>query len=83
MSSNALHRRMTSELLEKIKDWPEDALRSVKDAIDQMLAKATPGAPKGLSSDDAFGSWVGPETADEIMAMIRSARTPNPDREAL
>jgi hypothetical protein len=36
--------------------------------------------PKKPSSDDAFGTWVGPESAEEIIDMIRKARTQNPDR---
>lgn len=36
--------------------------------------------PKKPSSDDAFGTWVGPESAEEIIDMIYKARTQNPDR---
>jgi len=71
------------EILEQIKDWPEDMKRSLKEAIDRMLAKPAPKEPKKLTTLDAFGSWVGPETAEEIIDMIYSARTKNPDREPL
>lgn len=80
MKADVLHRKMMAEFLDKIKDWPEDAKRSLKEAIDRMLAKPAPKEPKKLTSDDAFGSWVGPETAEEIIEMIYSARTQNPDR---
>ena len=83
MSSKALHRKMTAEFLDKIKDWPEDAKRSLKEAIERMLSKPAPRPGKQLGSDDAFGSWVGPETAEEIIDMIYSARTQNPEREPL
>ena len=42
-----------------------------------------PKEPKPQSTRDAFGAWEGEETADELIEMIRSSRTINPDREPL
>jgi hypothetical protein len=83
MNTNALHRKMMAEFLEKIKDWPEDAKRTLKEAIERMLSKPPKTGDRKPSTDDAFGAWVGPETAEEIIEMIYSARTQNPDREPL
>ena len=74
---------MMAEFLDKIKDRPEDAKRSLKDAIERMLTKPAPQPAKRLSSDDACGSWVGLETAEEIIEMIYGARTQHPERESL
>lgn len=73
MNAEALRRQMMTEFLEKVQDWPEDAKRSLRDAIERMLKK--PKSKKKLGTLDAFGSWVGPETADEIIDLIYSART--------
>ena len=83
MNAEALRRRMTAEFLEKVRDWPEDAKRTLLEAIERMMKKPSGNKKKGLSSDDAFGSWVGPETAEEIIDMIYSARSQNPERDPL
>ena len=59
IGADALHRKMMAEFLEKIMDWPEDAKRSLREAIDRMLSKPSAKEPKKMTSDDAFGSWVG------------------------
>ena len=81
MNAEALRRKMMAEFLEKVRDWPEDAKRSLMEAIEGLLKK--PKAKKKLGTLDAFGSWVGPETAEEIVDMIYSARTSNPERDPL
>ena len=69
--------------MENVRDWPEDAKRSVIEAIERMLKKPKKNNKKKLTSDDAFGSWVGPETAEELIEIIYSARTQNPERDPL
>ena len=54
-------------------DWPEDAKRSLIEAIECLLKK--PETKKKLGTLDSFGSWVGLESAEEILDMIYSART--------
>lgn len=81
MNAEALRRKIMAEFLEKVRDWPEDAKRSLLEAIERMLMKPKP--KKKLGTLDAFGSWVGPETAEEIIEMIYSARTSNPERDPL
>jgi len=85
MNSKALHRKMTAEFLDMIKDWPEDALRSLKDAIEKRLVsdrnQKSP-KPEG-GTMDAFGAWVGPESAEDIIAMIEGSRTMGSEREPL
>lgn len=80
MATNALHRKMMAEFLDKIKDWPEDAKRALKERIERMLSSPAQESKNQPSSDDAFGTWVGPESAEEIIDMIYKARTQNPDR---
>jgi hypothetical protein len=84
MPSNALQRKMMTEFLDKIKDWPEDSLRSLKEAIEQRLKPEgnKPTEMKG-GTMDAFGAWVGPESAEEIIAMIEGSRTMGAEREPL
>lgn len=76
---------MMADFLDKVKDWPEDALRSLKDAIEQRLisdrGRNTPERKGGTM--DAFGAWVGPESAEEIIEMIEGSRTMGPEREPL
>jgi hypothetical protein len=58
---------------------------ATKKAIIRLLERSmqqedAPGSkPKKPSSDDAFGTWVGPESAEEIIDTIYKARTQNPD----
>ncbi len=76
---------MTAEFLDKIEDWPEDALRTLKEAIEQRLKPgSTKKSPKMKGGTmDAFGAWVGPESAEEIIAMIEGSRTMGAEREPL
>ncbi len=83
MNAEALRHKMMAEFLENVRDWPEDAKRSVIEAIERMLKKPKKNNKKKLTSDDAFGSWVGPETAEELIEIIYSARTQNPERDPL
>lgn len=85
MATNAIHRKMMAEFLDKIKDWPEDALRSLKEAIEQRLNPDSDKKPPKMKGGtmDAFGGWVGPESAEEIIGWIESARTIGPEREPL
>jgi hypothetical protein len=59
---------------------------ATKKAIIRLLERsmqkkdALRSSPMKPSSDDAFGSWVGPESAEDLIDMIRKARTQNPDR---
>ena len=73
MNAEALRRKMMAEFLEKVRDWPEDAKRSLIEAIECLLKK--PETKKKLGTLDSFGSWVGLESAEEILDMIYSART--------
>ncbi|MCU0320200.1 MAG: hypothetical protein MUE88_08990 [Flavobacteriales bacterium] len=85
MATSALHRKMMAEFLDKIKDWPEDALRSLKEAIDRRITSdqnKKSAKPQG-GTMDAFGAWVGPESAEEIIAMIEGSRTMGSEREPL
>ncbi len=82
MSTGAIHKKMIDEFLEKIKDWPDDAKRSLVEKIDRMLKLKKKPQKKKLGTLDAFGAWQGPETADEIIEMIRSSRTINRERES-
>ncbi len=83
MNAEALRHKMMAEFLENVRDWPEDAKRSLLEAIERMLNKPKKNNKKKLTSDDAFGSWVGPETAEELIEIIYSARTQNPERDPL
>lgn len=85
MNSKALHRKMTTEILERIKDWSDDDLRSLIKAIEQQLYEtpSTDQSGKKLGSMDAFDAWVGPETAEEIIGWIRDSRVETPEREPL
>lgn len=83
MNAEALRHKMMAEFLENVRDWPEDAKRSLLEAIERMLKKPKKNNKKKLTSDDAFGSWVGPETAEELIEIIYSARTQNPVRDPL
>jgi len=76
---------MTAEFLEKIKEWPEDALRILKDAIEQRLNPQSGKKPRRVKGGtmDAFGAWVGPESPEEIIAMIEGARTMGAERESM
>ena len=76
-NAEALRHKMMAEFLENVRDWPEDAKRSLLEAIERMLKK--PKTKKKFGPLDAFGSWVGPETAEEIMDMIYSARPSRPN----
>jgi len=85
MKADALQRKMVTEFLEKIKDWPDDAKRLLKEAIDQMMARPDRSGKRSgkKGTMDAYGAWVGPETAEELIDMIYRARTVNPEREPL
>jgi hypothetical protein len=86
MSTNALQKKMIDEFLEKIKDWPEDAKRSVVEAVERMLNRK-PDKPdnKDLPEEfwKSFGAWDSDETWEELAASIRNDRTDSPDRESL
>lgn len=74
MSTDALHRKMMAEFLDKIKDWPEDAKRSMKEALDRMLGKPLPKGDPTKGTLSAFGKWEGDGTAEELAKSIRDSR---------
>ncbi len=77
MATRAVHKKMIDEFLEKIKDWPEDAKRSVVEAVERML-KRKPEKPDEKNLPDefwrSFGAWEGDGTAEELAQSIREAR---------
>ncbi len=87
MKAGALHWKSMPEILEQIKDWPTEMKRALVDTVQQMLAsdpspRIDPQSKK-RGTMDAYGAWVGPESAEELIALIKGARTENPDREPL
>ena len=87
MKAGALHWKSMPEILEQIKDWPTEMKRALVETVQHMLAEGSKPKPdptkKRLGTMDAYGAWVGPETAEELIAMIKGARTENPDRDPL
>ena len=87
MKAGALHWKTMPEILEQIKDWPVDMKRALVESVQKMLSAPPPRKEdpdeNRPSTMDAYGAWVGPETAEEIIAMIKGARTENPDRDPL
>ena len=74
MKAGALHLKSMPEILEQIKDWPDEAKRALLESINRMLnTKKKPAKKKG-SSLDAFGMWQGDGTAEELAKSIRDAR---------
>ncbi|MBS1547143.1 MAG: hypothetical protein JST38_02965 [Bacteroidetes bacterium] len=84
MKSLSFKEPWVSSYVERLLGLSAATKRAIISVLEKSLGERK--EPKKGFSDkfwSACGAWDSPESAEELAASIRSARTVNPDREAL